>query len=196
MRHPKHHSRGCWKFQVSNRPSSNDRPRVNNPRSNERLGLDLLWSLAGWNLELPRRDLLRPGGTIPAEIFTPDGRLEIDAVDIGQGAEPCQDVGELLGDVLRAGVAGQGTGQLADLLAEPHPRPRRAAGRVGGEVPVADVLLKGGEGERLGHTAVYESRGTASKEPRHGCAAGQRGSRGCLPARPAAPPRPRLAPEP
>lgn len=78
-----------------------------------------------------------------------DGGFEVHIVDVGQGAEPGEDIGEFAGQVLAAGgvhpLPGfllQRCGQLADLLDQPHEGARRAACLVGGVVAIADHGLK------------------------------------------------------
>ena len=95
-----------------------------------------------------------PFGPAVFEVFVADGLVEIDAVDVGQGAEPGENVGELAGGVVvAAGGAAfafafvQRGGELADFFDQPHEGAGGAAGVVGFEVAGVDVLLEGFEGE-------------------------------------------------
>src|SRR3982751_4537956 len=69
-------------------------------------------------------------------------RSEVHVVDVRQRAEPRQDVGELLLQVLPGVLARQRSCQLPDFLREPQPRPGRAALAVDLFVEGGDVALE------------------------------------------------------
>src|SRR3989442_61381 len=88
-------------------------------------------------LFMPLRPLL-------TEIFLGDGGSQIDVIDVGQSAEPGEDIGEFFLKII-AIIAMQGGGQFAHLFDEPEESARRAALAVGLLVAGGDVLLEGGE---------------------------------------------------
>src|SRR5262245_38554768 len=90
--------------------------------------------------------LLRALGSAVMKVLLLHGVGEIDVEDIGERREPRQHIGEFLVEVGRVAIAAlvtaDGVGQLANLLGEPEERRRRAAGGIGGEIAIANELLK------------------------------------------------------
>ena len=82
-----------------------------------------------------------------------DGLFEVHAVDVGEGAEPGEDVAELL-DLVVLVAAGQGGGQLADLLDKPEKGGGGAALAVAVFVHVANKLLEFLDGHNLTEFAL------------------------------------------
>ena len=79
-------------------------------------------------------------GAAVFEVFVLNGGVEVDAVDVGEGAEPGEDVGEfffLVGVV----VGVHGAGEFADFFHEPAEGGPDAAFGVALAVACFDVLL-------------------------------------------------------
>jgi len=70
-----------------------------------------------------------------------EGGFEVNVVDVGEGAEPGEDVGEFF-DFVGVVVAGEGGGEFADFFDEPEEGSGGAALSVALFVLVADELLK------------------------------------------------------
>ena len=75
------------------------------------------------------------------EIFVVDGLFQIDAVDVGEGAEPGEDVGEFFFAVFLIGGV-EGGGEFADFLHEPAEGGPCAAFGVAVAIAGEDVFLE------------------------------------------------------
>ncbi len=97
-------------------------------------------------------------GSAALEIFVLNGLMHIDALDVRQGAEPCEDVGEFLFLVFLI-VAVDGGGEFSDFLHEPAESRPDAPLRIASAVTFADVLLKFLDG----HLSPYGCTGNITK---------------------------------
>jgi hypothetical protein len=90
-----------------------------------------------------------PFGPLFAEVFFGYGGSEIDFVDVGQCAEPGDDIREFFFEIF-AVVAVESRGQLTDFFDEPEKCFGRSALAVNLGVAVEDVLLERGNREGFG----------------------------------------------
>ena len=85
-----------------------------------------------------------------------EGLREVDFVDVGEGGEPSEDIGELFFEVVAfslgggfvfAVVVGEGGGEFPELFGEVEEGSCGTSGVVGGEISIADELLELEDGD-------------------------------------------------
>ena len=87
-----------------------------------------------------------PFGTAIAEVFFGESAGEVDVVDVGQGAKPCDHVSKFFFEIAAVGAVQRG-GELADFFDEPDEGLGCAALAVDLFIALGNVFLERGDGQ-------------------------------------------------